>query len=219
MTLVPFGGDSIAAMTRAHNLAGYVDARIFGLHTLMPGFDPEGLLGTAPTVATALFGALAGQWLRRHADQRRRSLGLVAGGLVAIVAGLAWSTVWPINKSLWTGSYALLTSGLAALTLAACLYLPDVRAVERWARPFLWLGINPLAIYFGSELVGHLIDRQLFPWLIGRTTPKDWLYWHLVAPMGGDRGEWPSLVYAIGFVACWIGVAAFLHRRGVRIRV
>jgi predicted acyltransferase len=218
MTLVPFGDGAIATITRTHSLAGYVDARIFGLHTLMPGFDPEGLLGTVPTVATALAGALAGQWLR-HADPRRRAPGLVAGGLVAIGAGLAWSISWPINKSLWSGSYALLTSGLAAVALAGCLFLFDKRAIARWARPFLWLGVNPLAIYFGSELVGHLIDRQLFPWLIGQTTPKDWLYWHLVAPMGGEQGEWPSLAYAIGFVSIWIGVSVFLYRRGIRIRV
>jgi predicted acyltransferase len=219
MTLVSFGGGVVTPITRTHNLAGYVDARVFGLHTLMPGFDPEGLLGTAPTVATALAGALAGQWLRRHADRRRRSLGLVVGGLAAVAAGLAWSTVWPLNKSLWTGSYALLTSGLAAITLAACLFAVNPRAPAPWLRPFLWLGANPLAIYFGSELLGHLLDRQLFPWLIGGTTPKDWLYWHLAAPLGGDRGDWSSFIYAVAFVACWIGVSAVLYRRGIRIRV
>ena len=220
LTLVPFGSGAAAAVTQVHNLAGYVDMRIFGPHTLTPGFDPEGLLGTPPTVATALAGALAGQWLRRHADQRRQILGLIFGGTAAIGAGLAWSTVWPINKPLWSGSYALLTSGLAAVALAACLYVVDVRAARRWARPFVWLGVNPLAIYFCSELVGHLLDRPLLPRTFGETTLKGWLYWHAIAPIGGDgRAEWSSLLYAIGFVACWIGAAALLHRRGVRIRV
>lgn len=220
MTLVPFGGDVVAPVTRAHNLAGYVDTRIFGPHTLTPGFDPEGLLGTATTAATALVGALAGQWLRRHADHRRQILGLVFGGVGALGAGLAWATVWPINKPIWSGSYALATSGLAAVTLAACLYVVDVRGLGRWARPFLWLGVNPLAIYFCSELVGRLIDRPLLPRAFGAVTPKDWAYWHVFAPLGGNaRGEWPSLLYAISFVVCWIGVSALLHRRGVHVRV
>jgi predicted acyltransferase len=171
-------------------------------------------------VATALVGALAGQWLRRRTNQRRQILGLVFGGAAAIGAGLAWSTVWPVNKPLWSGSYALLTSGLAAVTLGACFYVVDVRAARRWAGPFLWLGVNPLAIYFCSELVGHLVERPLLPRTFGERTLKDWLYWHAIAPIGRDgRGEWPSLLYAIGFVACWIAAAAVLHRRGVRIRI
>ena len=106
------------------------------------------------------------------------------------------------------------------MTLAACLYVVDVRGARRWARPFLWLGVNPLAIYFCSELVGHLAERPLLPWLFGGTAPKDWVYWHLFAPLGSHAGgPWPSLMYAIAFVACWIGAAAVLHRRGVRIRV
>ncbi|MBZ5556981.1 MAG: DUF5009 domain-containing protein [Acidobacteriia bacterium] len=220
LTLVPFGGDVVREVTRAHNLAGFLDTRIFGSHTLTPGFDPEGLLGTAPTVATALAGALAGQWLRRHADHGRQILGLVIGGVAAIVIGLAWSTVWPINKPLWTGSYALLTSGLAAVTLAACLYAIDVRGFARWARPFLWLGVNPLAIYFCAELVGHLIERPLLPYVFGGLAPKDWVFWRVFTPIGDHaRGEWPSLLFALVYVGCWVGAAAVLHRRGIRIRV
>jgi predicted acyltransferase len=143
MTLVPVGGVAGAAfITRNHNLAGVIDAYVFGSHTLLPGFDPEGLLGTLPTISTALLGALAGQWLRRNADHRRQLAGLVAGGAAAIALGLAWSTVWPINKPLWTGSYALLMSGLAAAALAACLFVVDIAGVRGWARPFLALGVN-----------------------------------------------------------------------------
>lgn len=203
MTLVPID------LTRDRNLAGVIDTYVFGSHTLVPGFDPEGLLGTAPAIATALLGALAGQWLRRHADHRRQIAGLVIGAAAAIGAGLVWSTVWPINKPLWTGSYALLMSGFAAAALAACLFVVDVCDVRGWARPFLALGVNPLAIYFGSELVGHLLDRR-----------KDWIYWGAFAPLaGGSGGEWASLLYAIAYVCCWLAVAVLLDRRHIRIRV
>jgi predicted acyltransferase len=208
------------ALTREHNLAGYLDTSVFGVHTLIVGFDPEGLLGTAPTVATAILGALTGQWLRRQVDHRRQLIGLVVGGLAAIGAGLLWAVVWPINKSLWSGSYALFTAGLAAVTLAVCLYFVDMRAAPRWTRPFLWLGVNPLAIYFGSELVGHLLDRPLLRRFLGERTPKDWLYWNAVVPLVHNAsGEWASLLYAVAFVACWVAVSAVLYRQGIRIRV
>ena len=86
LTLVPFGDHLAATLTREHNLAGYIDGRVFGSHTLAPGFDPEGLLGTASTVGTALVGALAGRWLQHSSDRRLLSLvGLVCGGVAAIV--------------------------------------------------------------------------------------------------------------------------------------
>ena len=210
MTLVPVGGVSgVDSITRDHNLAGYIDTFVFGSHTLVPGFDPEGLLGTLPTIATALLGALAGQWLRRYQNHDRQVAGLLLGGAIAIGLGLLWSIVWPINKPLWTGSYALLMSGFAAGVLAACLYIVDVRRVRRWATPFVALGVNPLAIYFGSEFVGHLLDRR-----------KDWIYWGAFARFGGDTGgEWASLLYALAYVACWLAIAVFLDRRHIRLRV
>ncbi len=201
MMLSPFG------LTREYNLAGAIDARIFGAHTLTPGFDPEGLLGTLPTIATALIGALAGDWLRRYRNEQRRLWGLVTGGVLLVVSGLLWSGVWPINKPLWTGSYALLMSGFAALTLAACMFVMDVLAVRAWARPFLALGANPLAIYFGSEFVGHLLEQN-----------KHVVYWGLFAQITGN-GELASLLFAVVYVACWLVVALILEQRQIRIRV
>jgi predicted acyltransferase len=220
MTLIPFGGHAAAPLTKAHNLAGFVDAAVFGAHTLLPGFDPEGLVGTVPAIATALAGALAGRWLQRTPDRRARLAGLTAGGAAAIGMGLLWSMAWPINKPIWTGSYALLTSGLAAVALAGCIYWVDDRGHRRWARPFLWLGVNPLAIYFCAELTGHLLERPLLPAAFGGGALKDLLHWGVFAPLAGDNaGEWASLAFAAAFVSCWIGVAALLYRRGIRIRV
>jgi predicted acyltransferase len=208
LTLTPLGGSPAGVLTRDHNLSGVVDTHVFGSHTLMPGFDPEGLLGTATAIATALFGALAGQWLRQNPDRRRQIGGLAAGGIIAIATGLLWSIVWPINKPLWTGSYALLMAGLASCVLALSVYLVDVRGWRRPVIPFLALGANPLAIYFGSELVGHLIERG----------PKSAIYWNVFAALAGP-GECASLLFALAYVGLWSAIAVVLDRHGVRIRV
>ena len=131
------------------------------------------------------------------------------GAVVMTVIGLMWSTVWPINKSLWTGSYALLMSGLAAATLAVCLFVVDIADIRGWARPFLALGGNPLAIYFGSEFVGHVLERR-----------KDLIYWGVFPSIAGRfGGEWASLLYALAYVGCWLAIAVALDRRHIRIRV
>ena len=55
-------------LTPEHNLARYLDTLVFGRHALTIPNDPEGLLGTLPAAATALIGAVAGELMRRAAD-------------------------------------------------------------------------------------------------------------------------------------------------------
>jgi predicted acyltransferase len=49
------------------------------------------------------------------------------GGLAAALLGQLWGVWFPVNKSLWSSSYALLMAGLASLALAACHWLTEVR--------------------------------------------------------------------------------------------
>ncbi len=221
LLLVPFDGQAAGTMTLAHNLPGFVDRRIFGTHMLTPSSDPEGIVGTLSTAVTMLCGAMAGAWLRASPDAIRRVSGLAAGGALALAIGLAWSSWLPLNKSLWTGSFALASTGLAAVVFAACYAVVDVRGIRAWATPFVWLGVNPLAIYFLSELSRHLLDIGWIADGPSRVGLKDALFWRYLSRIGdGDfGGVRSSLVFALGFTAIWTCVAGLLYRRGVRLRV
>lgn len=202
----------LAPMTPRATIAATIDHAVFGRHLLLPSYDPEGLLGTLSSISTALVGTLAGDWLRTASSDRKRIAGLVAGGALLAVVGWLWSSALPMNKPLWTGSYAAFTSGLALIALAACDATIDTAGVRAWARPFVWLGVNPLAIYFLAELVTHLIEL---------TTIKTTLFWGLLHPNVphrlSDMGA--SLVFAVLTVAVWTGIAGVLYRRGIRIQV
>jgi predicted acyltransferase len=219
LTLVPFGG-AVGGLTQSHNLAAFIDKAAFGRHILTATGDPEGILGTIPAVGNALLGSLAGEWLRRDQPASACVGGLVAGGLAAIGAGVIWAAALPLNKSLWTGSFVMFTGGVAALILTLCYVLLDVHDRRRWAQPFLWLGLNPLAVYFLSELVGHLLDQ---PWVrvAGHvTTPRSWLFWDLFRPSIPRIGdEWISLIFALLIVTFWTAFAGVLYRRDIRIQV
>lgn len=219
LTLVPFSHGS-AGLTRSHNLAGFIDMTIFGRHVLMASGDPEGLLGTIPAVSTTLMGSIAGEWLRRLQSTRVLFSRLAIAGLAALAIGMAWAARLPLNKSLWTGSFVMWTGGIAALVLACCYLLVDVYHHRTLARPFLWLGFNPLAIYFLSELVNDLVDK---PWLrvAGQTlTVRSWLFWNVLRPVPFWIGDnWLSLVVALLTVAVWIAVAGVLYARGIRLAV
>jgi predicted acyltransferase len=217
---VPFDGFRAGTMTPQHNVAGFIDVAVLGRHLLTPSHDPEGLLGTLSTAASILGGALAGAWLRATVQPTQRVIGLLAGGAIALCLGLVWATVLPQNKSLWTGSYAAATGGIAAMIFAVCYYSVDVRGARWFAPPFVWLGVNPLAIYFLSELARHLLDYAWIPQIGRRVSLKDVFFWRYVVRAIGDLGgPRSSLAFALLFAAFWIAAAGALYRRGIRIRV
>jgi len=221
LVLVPVGGQPPGIVLPTHSLAGLVDRAVFGSHLLTPTGDPEGLLGVLSSVATALGGVFAGRWIREAPEEQWLTAGLVVGGGGAVASGLIWSMAWPMNKSLWTGSYAVFTTGLALLALAACHLLIDRwDAAARCVQPFIWLGMNPLAVYIGSEFVGRLIDRPVLRYGTGLFGLKDVLFWRWMVPIVGDGGgSRSSLVFALAYVGLWTLTAGFLYRRGITLRV
>jgi predicted acyltransferase len=227
LLVIPLGGPASGHLEPGRNIAAAIDRSLFGSHMLSPAGDPEGALGLLSSIATALLGSTAGRWLLRSpsAPGARPQLTrevvwkFAAAGICAIALAWVWAAILPLNKSLWTPSFALLTSGVATLCLVGATLL-DQSLMRPALAPFFWLGTNPLAIYFLSELTTDLVQ---VPWLtIGGhyTAPKDWFFWWVLAPRVGDSGgPWSSLIYALLYTGAWIGVAGMMRWRGVRFRV
>jgi predicted acyltransferase len=217
MTFVPVPGYGAGRLDLEGNLAAYVDRLVLGAHTWKPGWDPEGPLSTIPAVATTLLGALAGEWLR-SGSMKRKITGLAAGGLVAFAAGLLWARVFPINKNLWTSSYSLGMSGLAAMVLALFLLVVDVRGWKGWAAPFVWLGRNPIAAFVASTLVTILMLAVKLPGPEGK--PRS-LYATIYRTVF-DRFTDPrlgSLLFALTCLVAWVAISGLLYRKRVFFKV
>lgn len=200
------------------NLAARIDRAVFGSHTWKPGWDPEGLLSTLPAIATTLLGVLAGERLRSNASLSRKAVELLAAGAGAAAVGLAWGLVFPINKSLWTSSYALLMSGLACASLALCVVLVDLKGWKRWAAPFLWLGRNAIAAFTLSALGAiALIAVQV-------TGPdgKPRSLWTTIYRTAFDHFADPrlgSFLFALAWLALWVAVFGVLYRKKVFLKI
>jgi predicted acyltransferase len=217
MALVPVPGVGPGVLTPAGNLASFVDRRLLGRHLLQPLSDPEGLLSTVPAIATALCGVFAGRWLTAQAADDRARWIWVAGA-AATAVGLLWGRLFPINKNLWTSSFALLSAGLAAQALALCHWMIDVRGWRAWSSPFVAFGRNPLAGY--SLSVGF--DSVLTHWILRNgLSLKGYAYRGLFAsPMARCcSAESASLAYAVLYVAVWTLVLTAMHRRRIYIGV
>jgi predicted acyltransferase len=181
-------------------------------------YDPEGLLSTIPALGTTLAGVLAGHWLRAAGDPRRAVAGLAAAGAAATAAGLVWGVWFPINKPLWTSSYALFTAGLALVALAACHWVIEVRGRRGWTPPFVAFGVNALALFFLSTLVARLLAVVKVAAGGERVVTLQMVVFERVfAPLASPVNA--SLAYAVATVLAWLAVMWVLYRKDVRLTV
>jgi predicted acyltransferase len=220
LTLVPVPGYGAGVLEPGADLGAYIDRALMGTHLGHSDWDPEGLLSTLPAIATTLIGVLTGHWLRAAPSLRRCLGGLVAGGITAIVIGLFWGRWFPINKSLWTSSYAILTAGTALLGFAACYWITDLRGQRRWALPFVIYGTNPILAYGLSSLMTKVLALiHVRAGAAGASIPLNlYLYHRIFAPLASSAAA-ASLLYAVTYTLLWLGVMALLYRRGVFVKI
>ncbi len=220
LSFVPVPGYGTGRLDVEGNLGAWLDRAILGAHTWKhnPGWDPEGLLSSLSAIATTLFGIAAGELLRSRRPWPAKLAALMAGGGLALSLGLLWGTSFPINKSLWTSSYALFMAGLAAVVLALCLWIVDVRGWRVWAKPFLWLGTNAIALFVLSTLATILMIAVKVPGDGGKLRSLYGAIYQVGFHHFSDE-RLGSLLFALAFLAVWVAVGALLYRRRIFLKV
>lgn len=192
------------------NLASRTDTRLLGPMNYYfdaatgRGHDPEGLLSTLGALATTLLGLRAGDWLRRG-----ESRALLLAALASVLLGSLWSQWLPLNKNLWTSSYALWCSGWAALALWLAHLLVDRRGAPALGRRF---GVIAIAVYAGSAVMVYALAGLGWWEPAYRLGFAAWL-----TPRSGPY--LPSLAFALVFVGVWWVVAWWMDRRGWYLRL
>ncbi|CAN5272871.1 hypothetical protein BH20ACI2_BH20ACI2_25480 [soil metagenome] len=240
MTLIPVPGCEITTVDdKACNLAAWLDRTILTENHMWRSakvFDPEGILSTLPAIATTLSGVLAGTWLI-HRDKlqvtsnkgeepalgsRHVSLDRVGGmfffGVILLAVGYIWNSYFPMNKSLWTSSYVLVTSGLALLTLAACYWLIDIKGYKKWAWPFVVFGVNALPLFVFSGIMARMLGAYRVAGSDGQPVSlQKWIFDNVFLVFAQPVDA--SLLYAISFILLWLLLMWLLYSRQVFIKV
>lgn len=218
ITLVPVPGIGAGVLQPGDDLGAFIDRTLMGHHLLHGTWDPEGLLGTLPAIATTLVGVLAGQWLGRARTAWRALAGLIGGGVAGVALGQLMAVWLPINKSLWTSSFAVFAAGIALLSFAACFWLSEIRGSRRWATPFVIYGTNPILAYGLSSLVTKLLQLVRIPAGAGTSiTAQAFIFSRVFAPLAPLPAA--RLLYALAYTLLWLGVTALLYRRGVFVKI
>lgn len=218
LRLVPFPGHGAGMLLPDANFGSYLDHMLLRGHLLHDAWDPEGLLGTIPSTATTLMGALAGHfWLSRRSVARRVGL-IAAAGTVAAIAGLALGAILPINKSLWTSSFVLFAGGVSLLFLAGFAWLTEMRGARRVVAPLIVYGSNPLLAYLLSILLEkELLWRTVAVGDAASETVKEWIYSGVFLRVAS--GAHASLLYSVAVVVMWFLPLWALHRRRIFLRL
>ena len=240
MTMIPVPGCDVTAIDdKACNLAAWLDRTILTeahMWRAAKVFDPEGILSTIPAVVTTLSGVLTGSWIIRTSRNRtvggdgeseirdsQSAIETVAGlfffGTTLLAIGWTWSLVFPLNKSLWTSSYVVYTSGLALLTLAFCYWLIDIKGYQRWARPFVIFGVNALALFVFSGIMARLLGMvRVGGPEEGKDIPlQQWVFNHAFLTWASPINA--SLDFAVCFILLWLFLMWLLYRKRIFIKV
>ena len=184
-------------------------------------WDPEGLLSTLPALGSSVAGLLVGHWLATPRQGLEKTAWLFLAGLLSLLAG-EWlnATSLPINKALWTPAYVFAMTGWACLVFGATHFLLDTQpsaqareACTRWAQPLRAYGMNALFLFVASSLLAKLLGSVT----LGGQSLKALLYAPLAAlPIAPVNA---SLLFAIGFVLVFWGIAHLMFKRQWFIKV
>jgi predicted acyltransferase len=218
LELVPVPGFGPGVLTPEGNLAAYLDRLLLAGHLWQGAWDPEGLLSTIPAVGTCLLGTFAGERLAEDRPMTERTVRLFAMGAVWMVLGLAGNALFPINKNLWTSSYALFTAGVASQVLAFCYWVIDFRGRERWAGPFYVFGTNALLAFVLSGLLARTLGLWQLVGADGASIPASrWVYERWFMPFAGPLNG--SLLFALANVGAVLVVVWVFYRKGWILKV
>ncbi|GAC18936.1 acyltransferase family protein [Paraglaciecola arctica] len=203
-----------------NNSVRHFDMAILGSAHMWQGkglpFDPEGLLSTIGAAMTVLSGYLICVNVLQQKNQKQQILQLMIVGAILLALGFVWSVWHPINKSLWTSSYVLVSSAFACLSLAVIILLWRVPVVNTVLNGLKIYGSNPIFIYVAAWVFAIFLNR--FSITIGTQSNsiQVWIYSSLQSLM---TDKLASLLYAIVFTALFYGIALVLYKKRIFIKL
>ena len=205
-----------------NNIISQIDNIVLGgshmYHINNIAFDPEGLFSTIPCIAHVLIGVMAGSYILGTEDNKERMEQLFIFGTLIMVLGFLWHYVTPINKTLWSSSYTLVTCGLASLLLSILLWIIDVKGYTKPTRFFEAFGVNPMAIFVAGGIISNLVSNIGITLATGTwISIKGLIYNYVNVPLFGDKLG--SLVFAICFILVCYLIALPLYKKKIYIKL
>ncbi len=205
------------------NIACIIDRWLVGeahLYHKSP-IDPEGLLGTLPSIAHTMIGLYVGWIVKQQTSLSNRLIQLFSLASCLILFGYLISFGLPLNKRIWSPSYVLVTCGFASSLLGLLILCVDSEGISKdkssafllhlkngLFQIFTFFGLNAIALYVISEMLAPVmgyfgVGDAMSSWLIDC----------------GLSPQFSSLCYALSFDLLMTLIAWLMYRRRLFIKL
>ena len=220
MQLVPVPGVGAGVYEPGRNFAAYVDSLFLSGHMWPwhPSWDPDGIMSMLPAVGTTLFGILAGRLLQQSIAQEEKTIWMFVSGYFLMLIGVILDMWLPINKSIWTSSYAIFTAGFALVVFSTFYWIVDVRGHRRGTGFLSIYGVNAIVAFVGSGILKRGMEMIRWTTSDGSGTDLEQYIFSLCSRVFADA-RMANLVYSLAFAAAMYGVVWVLWKKNVIIRV
>ena len=159
LSFVPVPGVGHPSFEMGANWPNWFDAHYLPLRKWRGTWDPEGILSTIPAIVSGLLGVFTSiLLLNKNIPDMKKVWYFIGGGAVLVALGYLWGLQFPVIKRLWTSSYVLVAGGYSAMLMGIFYYIVDVKKWQKWALPFIWIGMNPITLY----MTVNIVDRWAF---------------------------------------------------------
>jgi heparan-alpha-glucosaminide N-acetyltransferase len=165
-------------------------------------------LNFIPSIATMIFGLLAGQLLRSDLALPEKIQRLILFGIAGLLLGktIELTGLCPIVKRIWTPSWAIFSAGWVAILLAAFVAIVDWKGWKRWAFPLIVAGLNPITLYVMWQIMSGWVKETIRIHL-GRN------FFEILGPT-----YVPTLERGLVLLTFWL-ILYWMHRRRIFIRI
>ncbi len=194
------------SLAMGQGFSAWVDQKVVPGRLHRGTWDPEGAWSTLSAIGTGLIGVA---FARLHAERGGKAVAGVA--VVLAGAGLALMPVLPLNKALWTASYALVATGSGVALWLGLRRIVATGRAERSLALLVIAGQTALTVFVAHMLLIAILVRKVS----GETL------WSIL--FGGlQRLTLPDAVTSLVFAIIATGIALapvpWLKRRGWLIR-
>ena len=196
-------------------------------------------LNFIPSIATMIFGLMAGTVLTSTRDDRQRLAWLTKASLICFGVALAidttlWPTQWlpdtwqakfaeyswsvcPSVKRIWSPTWAVFSAGWTFLALGAFYWFVDIKENQRIVFPLAVVGINSIAMYMMSQCIKGDIGN----WLITISGVIDRWSGSAIQVWFNPSDAFPYaeiILYASRLFVMWL-ICLWLYHKRIFIRI
>ena len=198
------------SMEPGKGISGWLDQNLIPGRVLQKTWEPEGVLSTMAAAANGLIGVGIMRWVKGNEVSHAR---LALAGLIILATGLALTPILPLNKNLWTASFALATCGIGIIFWVSLKSIWSILGENKIALWTVSLGQAALTLYVVHTLLIAIIVRKL---------PNGETIWDATYQELSNVGlpaPVTSLLYALIAAAISCAVLPWLKRRGWMLKV